>query len=83
MISRRSIERAGVRYLRRGVDVDGNVANFVETEVILTVFGHHLSYIQVKFFHVWYLDFAFRKFQFLFAASSSKVNLHALIFFKC
>ncbi|VDD88271.1 unnamed protein product [Enterobius vermicularis] len=39
MISRRSIERAGVRYLRRGVDVDGNVANFVETEVILTVFG--------------------------------------------
>uniref|UniRef100_A0A0N5AB61 SAC domain-containing protein n=1 Tax=Syphacia muris TaxID=451379 RepID=A0A0N5AB61_9BILA len=48
LISRRSVERAGVRYLRRGVDADGNVANFVETEVIINVFGHNLSYVQVR-----------------------------------
>lgn len=48
LISRRSVERAGVRYLRRGVDAEGNVANFVETEVIVSVFGHHLSYVQVR-----------------------------------
>ncbi|CAK7219067.1 hypothetical protein SBRCBS47491_003718 [Sporothrix bragantina] len=36
LISRRSIRRAGLRYLRRGVDEDGNVANAVETEQILS-----------------------------------------------
>ncbi|KAH9835944.1 SAC1-recessive suppressor of secretory defect [Teratosphaeria destructans] len=36
LISRRSISRAGLRYLRRGVDDDGNVANYVETEQILS-----------------------------------------------
>jgi hypothetical protein len=36
LISRRSIQRAGLRYLRRGVDNDGNVANNVETEQILS-----------------------------------------------
>lgn len=36
LISRRSIHRAGLRYLRRGVDEDGNVANSVETEQILS-----------------------------------------------
>jgi hypothetical protein len=35
LISRRSVNRAGVRYLRRGVDNDGYVANGVETEQIL------------------------------------------------
>ncbi|KAK7517557.1 SacI homology domain-containing protein [Phyllosticta citriasiana] len=35
LISRRSVERAGLRYLRRGVDEDGHVANSVETEQIL------------------------------------------------
>lgn len=35
LISRRSIKRAGLRYLRRGVDDEGNVANSVETEQIL------------------------------------------------
>ncbi|EDO26798.1 predicted protein, partial [Nematostella vectensis] len=32
LISRRSIFRAGTRYKRRGVDDDGEVANYVETE---------------------------------------------------
>lgn len=36
LISRRSIQRAGLRYLRRGVDELGNTANFVETEQILS-----------------------------------------------
>lgn len=36
LISRRSIKRAGLRYLRRGVDGVGNVANSVETEQILS-----------------------------------------------
>ena len=36
LISRRSTKRAGLRYLRRGIDEDGNVANMVETEQILS-----------------------------------------------
>ena len=36
LISRRSIKRAGLRYLRRGLDDEGNVANSVETEQILS-----------------------------------------------
>ena len=36
VISRRSTKRSGLRYLRRGIDDDGNCANFVETEQILT-----------------------------------------------
>lgn len=36
VISRRSVKRAGLRYLRRGIDDDGYAANFVETEQILS-----------------------------------------------
>ena len=36
LISRRSVKRAGLRYLRRGVDDDGHTANSVETEQILS-----------------------------------------------
>lgn len=36
LISRRSVKRAGLRYLRRGIDDEGNVANCVETEQILS-----------------------------------------------
>lgn len=43
LISRRSIRRAGLRYRRRGIDDDGNVANFVETEQILSTSGWHVS----------------------------------------
>ena len=35
LISRRSRYRAGTRYFRRGVDAEGHVANFNETEQIL------------------------------------------------
>lgn len=34
ILSRRSRQRAGLRYQRRGIDEDANVANFVETETI-------------------------------------------------
>lgn len=36
LISRRSVKRSGLRYLRRGTDDDGNCANAVETEQILS-----------------------------------------------
>jgi hypothetical protein len=36
LISRRSVKRGGLRYLRRGVDEDGHTANTVETEQILS-----------------------------------------------
>ena len=36
-MSRRSRYRAGTRYFRRGIDREGHVANFVETEQILLV----------------------------------------------
>ncbi|OKL64219.1 hypothetical protein UA08_01020 [Talaromyces atroroseus] len=39
LISRRSIQRPGLRYLRRGVDDEGNTANTVETEQILSTPG--------------------------------------------
>ncbi|CCF58173.1 hypothetical protein KAFR_0E00190 [Kazachstania africana CBS 2517] len=37
LITRRSIFRAGTRYFRRGIDENGNVANFNETEQILII----------------------------------------------
>lgn len=36
LISRRAIKRPGLRYLRRGVDEEGDTANSVETEQILS-----------------------------------------------
>ena len=39
LLTRRSIQRAGTRYFRRGIDELGNVANFNETEQIFTVPG--------------------------------------------
>ena len=35
IISRRSVNRAGTRYFMRGSDLDGNVANYVETEQLV------------------------------------------------
>ncbi|KAJ5314585.1 pantothenate transporter [Penicillium atrosanguineum] len=53
LISRRSVNRPGVRYLRRGVDDEGNTANTVETEQILSGPdwdpSHNVhSYLQVR-----------------------------------
>lgn len=43
--SRRSRDRAGLRYQRRGIDEEANVANFVETETImrLEVLSHMIN----------------------------------------
>lgn len=53
LISRRSINRAGLRYLRRGVDEEGHTANSVETEQILSdvtwTASHKVySFIQIR-----------------------------------
>ncbi|KAF8535011.1 SacI homology domain-containing protein [Trichophaea hybrida] len=50
LISRRSTRRAGLRYLRRGVDDQGHTANFVETEQLLSTptWDHVFSYLQIR-----------------------------------
>ncbi|EJD44199.1 hypothetical protein AURDEDRAFT_145215 [Auricularia subglabra TFB-10046 SS5] len=52
IISRRSRDRAGLRYQRRGIDEDANVANFVETEAILRIqrdgTDNVFSYLQIR-----------------------------------
>ncbi|KII93715.1 hypothetical protein PLICRDRAFT_88051 [Plicaturopsis crispa FD-325 SS-3] len=61
LISRRSRYRAGTRYFRRGIDHEGHVANFNETEQLLFVesqktvgqrgygdFSNKLSFVQIR-----------------------------------
>lgn len=53
IISRRSVKRAGMRFLRRGVDEEGNVANSVESEQILSPSGWDpaakvYSFVQIR-----------------------------------
>lgn len=49
VISRQSSRRAGTRFNSRGIDDDGNVANFVETETVLWCPpGISFSYVQVR-----------------------------------
>ncbi|KAJ3054053.1 Phosphatidylinositide phosphatase SAC2, partial [Rhizoclosmatium hyalinum] len=49
LISRRSKYRAGFRYERRGVDEQGHVANFVETEmVVFTKESKVASFLQIR-----------------------------------
>ena len=48
LISRRSRYRAGTRYKRRGVDNQGYVANFVESELIITAGTQKISFVQVR-----------------------------------
>jgi len=52
VISRRSRDRAGLRYQRRGVDEEAHVANFVESESVIRVeregFVNVFSYVQIR-----------------------------------
>ncbi|KIO16148.1 hypothetical protein M407DRAFT_34214 [Tulasnella calospora MUT 4182] len=52
IISRRSKERAGLRYQRRGIDDDAKVANCVETETVIQVkrqgTWNVLSHVQIR-----------------------------------
>jgi len=47
LMSRRSCYRAGTRYYMRGMDSEGHVANFVETEQIVEFSGIKCSFVQV------------------------------------
>ncbi|XP_053401252.1 phosphatidylinositol-3-phosphatase SAC1-like [Mercenaria mercenaria] len=48
LISRRCVYRAGTRFNVRGLDMEGQVANFVETEQILQYDGTCCSYVQTR-----------------------------------
>ncbi|TKY85699.1 hypothetical protein EX895_005239 [Sporisorium graminicola] len=48
LISRLSWKRAGTRFNTRGVDDDGNVANFVETETLFSDGNVTFTYVQVR-----------------------------------
>ncbi|KAG0050157.1 inositol polyphosphate 5-phosphatase, partial [Linnemannia elongata] len=48
VISRLSSRRAGTRYNTRGIDDNGNVANFVETETILSNSEWCFAYTQIR-----------------------------------
>ncbi|XP_066901016.1 phosphatidylinositol-3-phosphatase SAC1 isoform X2 [Halyomorpha halys] len=48
LISRRSKERAGTRLFTRGIDSNGNVANFVETEQIVDTTFERASFVQTR-----------------------------------
>lgn len=48
LVSRRSRFRAGTRYKRRGIDDEGNVANYVETEQVLSLRQHQISFTQIR-----------------------------------
>ncbi|CAH0717656.1 unnamed protein product, partial [Brenthis ino] len=48
VVSRRSVDRAGTRLFMRGIDAQGNVANFVETEQIIERGGEKSSFVQTR-----------------------------------
>lgn len=48
LITRRATARAGTRYFRRGIDADGAVANFNETEQVLTVGPRVFLFLQTR-----------------------------------
>ncbi|XP_014783783.1 phosphatidylinositol-3-phosphatase SAC1 [Octopus bimaculoides] len=48
LISRRSVYRAGTRFYMRGLDSEGQAANFVETEQMLLHDGHKCSLVQSR-----------------------------------
>jgi len=48
LVSRRSCFRAGTRYYMRGIDSEGNAANFVETEQIVEVESAKSSFVQTR-----------------------------------
>ena len=45
LISRRRYAMAGTRYNARGLDDDGNVANYVETEMLLCYRNQIFSFV--------------------------------------
>lgn len=47
-MTRRSVQRAGTRLFCRGIDDNGHVANFVETEQIVEFNGDKVSFVQTR-----------------------------------
>ena len=48
LISRRGVFRTGTRYFSRGIDSDGNVSNFVETEQVLVHEDLIYAHVQIR-----------------------------------
>ncbi|XP_055709500.1 phosphatidylinositol-3-phosphatase SAC1 [Phlebotomus papatasi] len=48
LITRRSVHRAGTRLFCRGIDQNGNCANYVETEQIVEYLGDKVSFVQTR-----------------------------------
>jgi hypothetical protein len=48
MIARRSVMRSGTRYFSRGIDLNGNVSNFAETEQIIVTAGKTYAHVQIR-----------------------------------
>lgn len=48
LVSRRSINYAGTRFNKRGINLNGNVANYVETEQIVKLLNHYFSFVQIR-----------------------------------
>jgi len=48
LISRLSCKRVGTRYNARGIDDDGNVANFVESEILFHNYEYYFSFLQIR-----------------------------------
>ena len=48
LISRRRHAMAGARFISRGIDDKSNVANFVESELIVTYEDKIYSYLQIR-----------------------------------
>ncbi|XP_045625432.1 phosphatidylinositol-3-phosphatase SAC1 [Procambarus clarkii] len=48
LISRRSVYRAGTRMWMRGIDYEGTVANYVETEQIIEFRDFRSSFVQIR-----------------------------------
>ncbi|XP_059639037.1 phosphoinositide phosphatase SAC8 isoform X2 [Cornus florida] len=48
LISRRCTRRLGTRMWRRGANLEGDVANFIETEQLLECEGFRSSYLQIR-----------------------------------
>lgn len=51
LISRRSRDRSGLRYQRRGIDEQGNTANFVETEQLLRIVVRYCYHTEHAYFN--------------------------------
>ncbi|KAM1442152.1 hypothetical protein ACFXTO_010168 [Malus domestica] len=48
LVSRRCTRRLGTRMWRRGANLDGDVANFIETEQLVEIEGFQSSLLQIR-----------------------------------